>query len=1217
MTQMHDHGDIWIGNLPLNYTDEDGCRWIVQEVDGWWGLPPAVIPEDERPYNEDGNYWTSGRYGPRTIQITGVVVPPRATEAEMKSIISRARDRLAAEINLVRQKGRLTFHEVGASKSIDVQLLGLPLVNTSGQSNVLHFDLQFVAQDPRKYSTEPQVATASLMNTFVGGREYPKTYNIRYGDETGTNEAHVVNIGDTVSHSSFRITGPVIEPQILHEESGAYIKVNLTLGADDYLDIDLLRKTVILNGTESRLASLDFDSTWFVLTPGDNTLRFNGTQVSPPQEGWAAATNRVTNPSAERAGSAQTIHQNLLADPSITTLDVMPTTTRTNMAVNPTFEPTFTEEVENLIQNPRGRRTNGTVTIRENLAHIADSTGGSGAMVTLQPDGSLLSEGLSEGSNYVRIRSWESAEIPLVEGEEYTASIYARADDDLVSDADMFIQWYGPDGYLSPSPRGERVPVTRDGWSRVISHGTVPEGATHYNLWVERKDARPGDRWMVRDVMFERGSEALPYFDGDTSPDPDFTPEWTGTPGESVSVLTAPALADWAVNGFAYYSASRDAIAVRATEDQTQPYIHQTPATTATHTSLLWVETSDGEPVTVSIYRTLDPVVQMGAPSGSTVRQEGTGQNALVARARTDLGDRTAYFRIGHVPGSYSGPYFDGHTTSEDPVEYAWSGEEDASTSTRKVRELLGATAGPGAAVYSSKEWASSGEYSLKILPTTESADTYADITPPNIFILRGRQITVSGSVHVAELGYEDTEDVPPQAALVLRYTNEEETVSVRSSSYAEGRAALSARIPETATDIRILAYNGQGIPPENHTLPEDLSVYWDDILISAGGVSPEFFDLNSEAPGTTYSYANGSVHENKIVTTAWTNSTDSAMYSGPEYDEGLNLEFYGSATVSTALPAELDPSVETLTIGATIKTGSDPVLVTPILVSTDPTVLDLPAGEEIEILPNQERYISAVLPKPEEPFRVGLKFSQQKSEADPQIFSRVQIVNALISDGAYSGEYFDGDTPIPDLEVAWSGGKSIATALAVPGYAASDNAYVYQSSMWASSGAKSLAVVRKDTDTSEDPTYAVVTAPSWASLPAGIYTLIATVSAEDGEYLSTTDSRTLEVVDSASGFVFRSEQAPVGVPTRLSVVFEKTGPTGEIRLVSNALGPVVVRWDGIMIVAGEYTDRYFDGTLTGASWSGTAHNSTSTQTARQKIPAATLSAEYRHSWLR
>src|SRR5690606_39629863 len=52
------------------------------------------------------------------------------------------------------------------------------------------------------------------------------------------------------------------------------------------------------------------------------------------------------------------------------------------------------------------------------------------------------------------------------------------------------------------------------------------------------------------------------FFDGDTSPDPDLTPEWTGTPGSSASRLVAPKPVGWEAQalGRVVYSQTHDAV---------------------------------------------------------------------------------------------------------------------------------------------------------------------------------------------------------------------------------------------------------------------------------------------------------------------------------------------------------------------------------------------------------------------------------------------------------------------------------------------------------------------------------------------------------------------------------------------------------------------------------------------------------------------------------
>lgn len=143
-----------------------------------------------------------------------------------------------------------------------------------------------------------------------------------------------------------------------------------------------------------------------------------------------------------------------------------------------------------------------------------------------------------------------------------------------------------------------------------------------------------------------------------------------------------------------------------------------------------------------------------------------------------------------------------------------------------------------------------------------------------------------------------------------------------------------------------------------------------------------------------------------------------------------------------------------------------------------------------------------------------------------------------------------------------------------------------------------------------------MVSSPVWDNLPNGTYTVIAHCNPEDGEYLDSMTSRTISVLDSASNMMYSSEQAPMGEATRLTVVFEKTGPGGEIRLVSNALRNEVVRWDDILIVSGNYTDRYFDGSVEEAVWTGTPHASTSTQQFKETIPSSALFTEHRNAWI-
>lgn len=78
--------------------------------------------------------------------------------------------------------------------------------------------------------------------------------------------------GNAPAKASLRIDGPVIFPEVHHLESGRSLTFDLILEDDQWLEIDLDRRTVLLNGQASRRGRMR--GQWFELTPGTNTLAF-------------------------------------------------------------------------------------------------------------------------------------------------------------------------------------------------------------------------------------------------------------------------------------------------------------------------------------------------------------------------------------------------------------------------------------------------------------------------------------------------------------------------------------------------------------------------------------------------------------------------------------------------------------------------------------------------------------------------------------------------------------------------------------------------------------------------------------------------------------------------------------------------------------------------------------------------------------------------------
>lgn len=286
--------DFWIGDLPLNSIDENGCMWMIQDVTGWWELPPPEIPDDERPYSDDGDYYVSGRYASRTITIQGRIIPP-ATANRM--VVTDARDRLSSTLNSVRKTLVFKVMEPRHPKQANVQINAVPTMEINDQYNHVEFKIQFKASDPRKYSAELHNISAQLTGDTVWGRRYPKQFYYTYGDAPADGTIYAKNDGDYHTYGVIRISGPVTDPSLYHVESNSNLKFDIVLGSDDFLDVNLRARTVRLNGKQFKRSSLTTDSKWFTLGPGENSIKFNGTQHITAKEAKEEADNQALNPS--------------------------------------------------------------------------------------------------------------------------------------------------------------------------------------------------------------------------------------------------------------------------------------------------------------------------------------------------------------------------------------------------------------------------------------------------------------------------------------------------------------------------------------------------------------------------------------------------------------------------------------------------------------------------------------------------------------------------------------------------------------------------------------------------------------------------------------------------------------------------------------------------------------------------------------------------------
>ena len=269
--------DVRLGDLTFNTIDDDGCAWVLSDLDGWWNLPEPDLPDDPRAYQFDGSYETDGRYKARDITLTGVIIPDQATPGN----VAAARRRLLSGVSAVRSSLALEVDESDASKTASCRLAGRPQVAVSGLNGVLQFQIPLRAPDPRKFSTETGVVSTGVSKT-TGGRTYPRTFPQTYPGGSTSGIASFVNEGDYNSNAQIVITGPVTDPSLEHIEQGKSLRFDITLALGDTLTLDLDTHSVVLNDTASRRNAVDLTSQWFTVQPGTNSIRFLGTTSGSP-----------------------------------------------------------------------------------------------------------------------------------------------------------------------------------------------------------------------------------------------------------------------------------------------------------------------------------------------------------------------------------------------------------------------------------------------------------------------------------------------------------------------------------------------------------------------------------------------------------------------------------------------------------------------------------------------------------------------------------------------------------------------------------------------------------------------------------------------------------------------------------------------------------------------------------------------------------------------
>lgn len=142
-----------------------------------------------------------------------------------------------------------------------------------GGAALLQYQAQFFAEDPRAYSQDENTATGEALTSASGGMTFPVVMPITF-TPSDSGEVVVVNAGNRPTPPVFRIYGACLDPQLLLVGTTSRIALTGYISAGDYLEIDVARRTLKMNGVVSALNYLDAANTsWFEIPKGTSTIQ--------------------------------------------------------------------------------------------------------------------------------------------------------------------------------------------------------------------------------------------------------------------------------------------------------------------------------------------------------------------------------------------------------------------------------------------------------------------------------------------------------------------------------------------------------------------------------------------------------------------------------------------------------------------------------------------------------------------------------------------------------------------------------------------------------------------------------------------------------------------------------------------------------------------------------------------------------------------------------
>lgn len=262
---------IVLNGLDLTAIDTFDSQWSIDSFTGWGAVKPTITPVAKP--RQPGSWAGLSYDGTRQMVISGQVAAPT------QDALTQSLDLLAAavvngeSIMQVTELSRTRYSTVRRSDEILTAYISDKMASWS---------VQIIALDPRKLGTALVQATA--LPSTSGGQTIPNVIPNTIPALTVSGSVTFTNPGNTSGPVLLRIDGPATGPVITHSSSSTTSSLvfasNLTLGAGEYLIVDMENRVALANGQASRSRYITSRG-WSGFDPGVNTWAFTAAAYDP------------------------------------------------------------------------------------------------------------------------------------------------------------------------------------------------------------------------------------------------------------------------------------------------------------------------------------------------------------------------------------------------------------------------------------------------------------------------------------------------------------------------------------------------------------------------------------------------------------------------------------------------------------------------------------------------------------------------------------------------------------------------------------------------------------------------------------------------------------------------------------------------------------------------------------------------------------------------